>query len=65
MAERRKLRPGTPFVGGGEREGTSMVSHIGDGRLMTGHADRDATCFGFSYPGTLTGGPRSVFSNPA
>jgi hypothetical protein len=65
--ERRKLRPGTPFIGGGEREreGTIVVPHISNGRLTAHRSGEDAARVGFPYPRSLIGGPRSVFSNLA
>jgi hypothetical protein len=66
-ADRRKLRPGNPFIARGEREreGTAVVLFVSDGWPTARRSGRDVACVGFPYPRCLTGGPLLVFPNPA
>jgi hypothetical protein len=65
LVERMKVWLGSPFIGGGERQGSTVVPHVYDGWPTARWSDSDAVHVGFPSPGSLTGGPRSLFSNQA
>jgi hypothetical protein len=46
------------------KEEMTVVPHISDDQPMACRSGGDAVRVGFPCPGSLTGGPRSVFSNP-
>jgi hypothetical protein len=60
-AERGKLRLPSAFIVGGEREGATVVSHVGNKTPAACRSGSTMMRAGFPYPKSLMGGLRSAF----